>query len=307
MPHRLEEFEMDEGSLVDRGAHPGAKVLIKKSADPGGSDLYGGDVMPGHDDMDEKYEDGKKRHKKKRPNRRYVTEEVGDGNVPVDGPAPSDEDDEMSDKKYDREALVAKGLDTDVIDYIEQLEGYADELEAQVSKSVEEPVEEPETEPVLDEVIKSLDPAIAEVISKAVSRADELESRLNEEVSKRQAEEDRRTTEKFVGIAKSYRGLPTGMDVEEFGTVLKSLANADAEAYSKVKSVLDAAEQALTTNNFLTAEVGKRGMVPGDGDIGEAQARDLVAKGDAPDIETARVMVLDSNPDLYDATQVPGR
>jgi len=97
------------------------------------------------------------------------------------------------------------------------------------------------------------------------------------------------------------------MDVPEFATVLKSLAAADPEAYSKVKSVLDAAESALTESNYLTMEVGKRGEVPGDGDIGEAQARDLVSKGDAPDIETARVMVLDQNPDLYDSTQVPGR
>jgi len=38
MPHRLVEFDMDEGSLVERGAHPDAKVLIKKSEDPASAD-----------------------------------------------------------------------------------------------------------------------------------------------------------------------------------------------------------------------------------------------------------------------------
>ena len=308
MPNRLVDFEMDEGSLVDKGAHPGAKVLIHKNArGPASADLHGGGEMPEH------YGDKKRR---KRPRKRSMTDGEEEGNVPrdVDNPDSTDHDeDDMSDRKQlDREALVAKGLDDEVIDYIAELEEYADGLEEQVSKAASpEPGDnDGDEEPELEEVLKSLDPSVAELVSKSIEQNKELEERLNTEVSKRERIEDERRTEEFVSIAKSYRHIPTGMNVDEFAEVLKSLSTSDPENYEKLKGVLDASDTMLGDKNLLFEEVGKvdSGTDFGDGDAAEVKARELVSKSDGElSIEEARVRVLEDNPELYDSTQRPGR
>lgn len=306
MPNRLMDFDMDEGSLVDKGAHSGAKVLIAKR-DPAAADLYAATMHP------------KKDTKKKRPRRRSATEE-GDAGIVRDEdptPAPTSEDEEpMSDKnKLDREALVAKGLDEttadEIAEYIEGLEGYADELEAKVSKSDTDDEDAPVDETDVEEVIKSLDPKVAELISKQMARADELEQAFQTEVSKREAMEDERLTEEFVTVAKSYRHIPTGTDVETLGGALKAISKSEPEAYETIKKALDAADSAMSETSSIAKAFEEYGAGGGDntgiGDQAESAARELVSKGEAPDIETARVMVLDQNPEMYDASQTPGR
>lgn len=308
MPHRLFDFKMDEGSLVDSGAHPEARVLIFKRDPEAEMQPAPSDLTTDASDTSEKKKPRFDRPKRPKKNRGFVTDKDGDGIVSreetLDADTRGEDEDDMGDKtKVEKSEF--EGLDPEVAEYITSLEGYADTLEARVAKAEGgDPDDSGEGgESQVEEVLKSLDPVSRAAVEAAISKADDLEAALQAEVSKRERIEEQRLTEEFTEVAKSYRHIPVGKSVEEFGEVLKQVSKAAPEQYEVLKGVLDAADSALGTNDYIFTEVGKRGTGDNTGDAVEAAAQEMVSKSNGElTIEEARVKVFEERPELYDQT-----
>lgn len=298
MPHELTDLFIDENSLVDKGAHPDAKVLLYKAealpediakSEPAGADLHSGGSLEERVARRLKARENKKRTKS-------VTKDEDAGSVSNDSGVTSAEETKKMSKTETPE------LTPEAAEYVAKLEAYADDLEAKVAKYEGEEPEGDEAD--VEEVLKSADPAVQAIFTEVAKRAEEAERRLDEFAKREEQREDELLTAQYQSVAKSYRALPTGMNVEEMGEALKTIAKAAPEAFAKVKGVLDAADKALAENNYLTTEVGKSGGFDphnSEGDRLEAEAREMVSKaGGDLSLAEARIAVLEANPDLYD-------
>jgi hypothetical protein len=97
-------------------------------------------------------------------------------------------------------------------------------------------------------------------IAEVRKRMEELEKRAREaeEIAKREREE--RVTKQFIEKAAAYKGLP--VQPEEFGKVLKSLAEKAPDEFAKLDEVLRAADEAIAKGK-LFAELGGNGRSEG--------------------------------------------
>ncbi|MBC7340959.1 MAG: hypothetical protein H5U02_00635 [Clostridia bacterium] len=129
----------------------------------------------------------------------------------------------------------------------------------------------------------------------AVKKAEELEKVLKEE-------RDRQRVKEFVAKAASeFANLP-GAKAEEFGPVLKGIAEKAPEEWQKLEGVLKAADQAIR-KGMLFAEMGRSGIAAGGSAVAKIEgiAKSLVEK-DASRLTMAQAITkaLEMHPELYE-------
>ncbi|RJQ04429.1 MAG: hypothetical protein C4551_10775 [Bacillota bacterium] len=124
----------------------------------------------------------------------------------------------------------------------------------------------------------------------AVKKAEELEKVLK-------AERDERLRKEYVAKAAEYKHL--AVKPEEFGLVLKAIAEKAPDELAKVEAVLKAADEALG-QSALFAEIGRGGEGGGSAMAKiEKAAGEIVQKDGKLTREQAVARVLDEHPDLY--------
>ncbi len=125
-----------------------------------------------------------------------------------------------------------------------------------------------------------------------VKKREELERVLKEE-------RDKQARKEFIQkAATEFGNLP--VKPEEFGLVLKGLAEKAPEEYAKLEGVLKAANEAIE-KGALFAEVGRSGALPGASAMSkiEAVANSLVQKDASMTKEQAIAKALELHPELY--------
>jgi hypothetical protein len=141
-----------------------------------------------------------------------------------------------------------------VYDYIEALESANAELVESVEKLSKQIDDSVEAES--EEVLKSADPKLVAIVKGLEERATAAEA-----IAK--AERDHRLLQEFVGKAATLNRLP--VKAEEFGAVLKDVADAlTEEQFSAIWQVLSAANTNLSKSGMF-AEIGKSTTVANDG------------------------------------------
>ncbi len=126
----------------------------------------------------------------------------------------------------------------------------------------------------------------------AVRKAEELEKVLK-------AERDERLRKEYVAKAAEYKHL--AVKPEEFGLVLKAIADKAPEELAKLEAVLKAADEALG-QSALFAEVGRGGEGAGGSAWAkiEKAAGEIVQQDGKLTREQAVARVLDQHPELYE-------
>lgn len=155
-------------------------------------------------------------------------------------------------------------LPEDIRKYLDEIEKRATEAEAKVEELTKTAAAgSSQTE---DDILKA---NLPEPLRK---RFEEMEKKAQaaEEIAKR--ERDERMTREYIAKAREFQGLAVNAD--EFGAVLKKLAESAPDEYAKVADVLKAADEAIAKGK-LFAEVGNNGSGSDQGAYGE-----LVAKAD---------------------------
>jgi len=235
-------MEYDEVSLVTRPANQLSKVMLFKS-DTSEEEMPTEEVEvveaeateEATEVAEETVEKGKKSKKM----------------IPAMDEEEMDEEDEMEKKGGKRRmARMSKEdeveIPAEVFDYIEALESANEELMSVVEKMQADIDAEAEAEE--QEILKSADPRLVEIVKAAEERAIAAES-----IAK--AERDYRLEREFVSKAQELNNLP--VTAEEFGLVLKSVADAlTEEQYDAIWKVLSAANANLA-NSAMFSEVGK--------------------------------------------------
>jgi len=125
----------------------------------------------------------------------------------------------------------------------------------------------------------------------------EKKAKEAEELAKKEREE--RIKKEYIAKAAGYQAL--SINPEEFGLVLKSLAEKDPENFTKLEALLKAADEAIS-KSALFKEIGRSGA--GESSTWakvEAMAKDMVQKNAGMTKEQAIAKVLRENPELYDA------
>jgi hypothetical protein len=184
--------------------------------------------------------------------------------------------------------------DLEAFDLEPEVREYISDLEAQVVRLSKSGTEEaPDQEEMIAGVLKSLDPAVAEIIKADRERLAEAEEALAEERSSRvrKAYEDK---------AETYEEI----EDENLASVLHSVASFDPEVAANLETILDTVNKRLEAAALLD-EIGSGGeeFASDALDKATAIAKSLVDNGDATDIEAARAMVWEANPDLFDEYQ----
>lgn len=128
-------------------------------------------------------------------------------------------------------------------------------------------------------------------------RAQEWEERAKkaEEIAK--AEREQRLLREYVAKAAEFRAL--GINPEEFGAVLKSLAEKAPEEYQKVEAMLKAADETVS-KSALFGEIGRTGSGAAPTAFGKVeQMAAEIAKSEGITKEKAITKIMREHPDLY--------
>lgn len=172
---------------------------------------------------------------------------------------------------------------------------YVEGLEQKLAEAKKDP--EPKPEDPLAKALESDDPivkSLAEQLSATTKRAESAETRVDQEIEKREIGE-------WVGKAATLKHLAVKAD--EFGPELRKLSKHDSPLADKVMEVLSAANAQVETAELFT-ELGKG--FGGDESTASGQieklAQERVSKGESPTIEQARVDVVNdqANAELVD-------
>lgn len=257
--NRLTDMEFDEVSLVTRPANQLSKVVLFKS------DVVSEETVDNTEVKEEIKESevqeevaadesadvakgyGKGKMMKKKKSMPKMEIEVG-----------GDEEDDMEDEEempMKKKSKMKKDNDeieipAEVYDYIETLEAANAELVETLSKLAEEEAEEQE------DILKSADPQLVAIVKGLEERATAAEA-----IAK--AERDHRLEQEYVSKAATLKHLP--VKAEDFGKILKGVADAlTEEQFNAIWQVLSAANANLS-NSSVFGEVGKSGTMDADG------------------------------------------
>ncbi|WP_196607437.1 hypothetical protein [Pectinatus frisingensis] len=138
-----------------------------------------------------------------------------------------------------------------------------------------------------------LDNTVDSAIQKRMSDLEKRNKDLEESIKK---QKDEAETKEYIKKAASFTNI--GIKADEFGPILKSMANSDPEGYKKLDAVLKCANEQIAKGALFsergadgegTAEITKRV---------EGMAQEI-KKRDNCTIEKARSTVYRENPDLY--------
>lgn len=147
------------------------------------------------------------------------------------------------------------------------------------------------TTPTEDPVLKGLPPQVQALIADLQKRA-----QTAEEIAK--AEKEARITKEYVAKAAQFTHL--GINAEELGPVLKSLAEVNPEGYAKLEATLKAANTAIE-KSALFQEVGKSGSgtTGGAWEKIEKKAEEIRKSDPSLTQEQAVAKVMREEPALY--------
>jgi len=260
--NRLTDMEFDEVSLVTRPANQLSKVVLFKSDVVSEETVDNTEVEDVTEQAEEQEEiaKGKKMKKGKKEMPAFLKEKM-------EKEEDEDEDEEME-KEYDEEddeeeMPMKKGkgkmkkddegeieIPAEVYDYIETLEAANAELVDTLSKLAEE------EEAAQEEILKSADPQLVAIVKGLEERAYAAEAIAN-------AERDHRLEQEYVSKAATLKHLPIKAD--DFGKVLKGVADVLSEEQFKVIWQVLSAANANLSNSSVFGEVGKSGTLDADG------------------------------------------
>lgn len=168
---------------------------------------------------------------------------------------------------------------------VADLKKRAEEAEAKLKKG---------NDPEPEDVWKGVNPEVRK-------RFEEMEKRAKEAEDVAKREQDARVKKDFIAKASGYRGLP--IKPEEFGLVLKEIADKSPEQFAKLEEVLKAADEAIATGE-LFKEVGKGGGGGGGSDTWskiEKAAEEIMKSDSKLTKEQAITKVAEKHPELVDA------
>ncbi|MCL6597951.1 MAG: hypothetical protein K6T81_04355 [Alicyclobacillus macrosporangiidus] len=201
--------------------------------------------------------------------------------------SPSSDSDNNS-KGDDQVSIDKSKLPEDVRKHIEGLEAQIEELKKSAAAGGGQ---QPQPQP--EDIWKSMPEEVRKRFEEMEKRAREAE-----EIAKR--ERDERVLREYIAKAQAFRGLP--VQPEEFGKVLKALAEKAPEEYQKVEDVLKAADEAIAKGK-LFAELGKGGSGVTVGAYAQLQSiakSKMEASGGKLTMEQAFAEAAKENPNLYE-------
>ncbi|WP_080840015.1 DUF1541 domain-containing protein [Cohnella massiliensis] len=168
---------------------------------------------------------------------------------------------------------------------VADLKKRAEEAEAKLKKA---------NNPDPEDVWKGVNPEVRK-------RFEEMEKRAKEAEDVAKREQEARVKKEFIAKASGYRGLP--IQPEEFGLVLKEIAEKSPEQFAKLEEVLKAADEAIATGK-LFEEVGKGGGSGGASDTWakiEKAAEEMMKSDSKLTKEQAITKVAEKHPELVEA------
>lgn len=192
-------------------------------------------------------------------------------------------------------------IDPSAVDF-EELAEYIEGLEGQVADLTKRLEEADKVEVVIDEDVSDIEKALAEtdlpdgvveILKRDRKRLEDAESRLAK------AEENERTAA-WVAKAEALPGIVDNPD--EFGPVLREIADADEDLAKSVEDVLAKANERISKGD-LFSEVGSGGSgTSSDSALGRATeiAKSLMESSPELSVEEARGRVWEMNPELYE-------
>lgn len=174
-----------------------------------------------------------------------------------------------------------------------------DELEKDLSKTKKAEDSEEEDDEMDEEFMKAAPAPVARAFEKARKQAEEAMAKAAEAEAMLKAERDAKADADAIAKASEWTHL--SIDPQEFGPMMRRLAETDEDMAKSVITVLDSINaQAESANIF--AEIGKSASAPVSGDaMGRmsALAKAAVDAGSAATVEQAMVDIAVRNPDLY--------
>jgi hypothetical protein len=281
MPNKLVNMSIREVSLVDKAAN-GKKFLLVKRAEPDGG--KGGEQV--NKSMLERIIEFAKG---------LMTEDDNADSVEFETFVKSADDIIKAGKKISKDRLVAlKDMHQKLGDLLAGAGDEEDKGDGDKVAKNEEHVKGCKCDACMakdDPVEKNA--GVPEEIQK---RMDTLEKRNQDLENQIKKQNDEIKTKEFIAKAAGYSNL--GIKADEFGPVLKAMAETDPENFSKVEAVLQAADEQIS-KGALFAESGTDGV--GETEITkrvEAKAKEI-QKRDNCTIEKARTIVYKENPGMY--------
>lgn len=189
---------------------------------------------------------------------------------------------------------IIKNLPEEVrkeLEKIEELEKKAARVE-ELEKKVEELQKSTQTSGSEEDILKGLPEPVRKMVEEANKRAEEAE-----EIAK--AERETRLKQEYIAKAKQLSAL--GIKPEEFGLVLKKVAEACPEEYVKLEAVLKAANNAIETSGLFKA-YGSNGEGEGSSawDRIVKKAEEVRKSDPNMTLESAISKVMHENPQLYE-------
>lgn len=135
----------------------------------------------------------------------------------------------------------------------------------------------PETKP--EDVLKSAPPELRALVEKAQADVKVAQAKAEQAETIAKAERDQRVTREYIAKARSLDALP-GMNADDFGGVLKGLAEKAPEEWTKLEPMLKSWHESIKTG-ALFVEKGRGGEGGGSAEAAiTAKAAELVSKSD---------------------------
>lgn len=318
--NKLSDLDIDEVSLVDRGANQHASVEFYKNADGGSeegeevSGSYFSKLVSKVLDLDfttsSSNSDTMSQVNKATPGMNMPYGQQPEG-FPEPGPSNEMGPEQGMDPNQmgmGEEIEAGPELPEEVLDYIQELEEQLAELTGeQVEGDQPMPQEEEamfgknytdeDEVAFLSELAKSLHD---EDQRESIAKAEQLVRKANERAEAAEtiakAERDHRQTQEFIAKARSFTNLP--VSAQEFGPVLKRLHETMDEAdVAVIEKALSTANESVS--NYF-GEIGKRGDNALLSDRLESVAKSMTDNDSSLTIEQARSRALEQDPSLYD-------
>lgn len=327
--NKLSDLEIDEVSLVDRGANQHASVEIFKNLE--GEEMgdveevdenhdveesffsklvnkvLGTDLTTSPDDSGTMSEIDKMNPGQQMPYDQQPQGQPAPGpqNAMPQGPQAFPADPGMAEQPGEMEA--GPQLPEEVIDYIQELEeqlaqalgqaGEGDQVQQEDNQMVGKQYEDEDEVAFLSELAKSLQD---EDQRESIAKAEKLVKMANERAEAAEtiakAERDHRLTQEYISKARSFSNLP--VNAQEFGPVLKRLHETmEEDDVALIEKALSTANESVS--NYF-GEIGKRGDNAELNDRLESVAKSMADNDSSITIEQARSRALEQDPSLYD-------
>jgi len=256
----LTKLCLDEISLVDRGANPGAKVVLAKRADP---------IEKGVKEVDGKFcamgADGKK---------------LGTFKTKAEAEAQlADENTDTTNDDETKEGFMAK---IDLSKLAPEVVAHIAEIEKKLT----------------DATAKDADALIAKATADANERVSKAEATAKEAVELAKSERETRLAREYAEKVSVFKRLP--IDKKTDGAFLREIdEKCSPECAKRITEILKSTDAAMIEANILMTQIGTSGSETGSAhEQLTAIGKKLVSEGKAATIEKGYTLAMAQNPDL---------